>query len=309
MRVVIRALAALLAASALGGCTAAASPKPPLPTTQVTAQADSDVGNDRPQVTYDGLMVRRRVVLAIHSTGNADLGSLRKQLAVVAARRHTTLSPISASVLDPVVLDRLAPDLVVAMPVGATRAAAGKLMDSALTTGDRIVDDVQEVEVLPVLVHDLRFTVATDHPAATAKAIAREGILSDALGNYTATLSAHDLRIGYMGPLLSDHLVRSVRMGIARPAHTAPGAVAVTPRSTTGSGVDMSQEPAPAPAPVHASTGHHHGATAATVGRPSRVDPRPFALGLIAALGLTVALLVTRRRSSNAKAASRGVRG
>ncbi|MDX6301773.1 MAG: hypothetical protein QOF53_2987 [Nocardioidaceae bacterium] len=297
MKATLRAVAVLIAALALSGGAAAAKPSPPPPATAVTAQADTDVGNDRPQVSYDGLMVRRRVVLAIHSTANADLASLREQLDLAATGRHTTLSTMSASTLDPAVLDRLAPDLVVALPLGATRADAGKLMNSSLAAGGRIVDNVEEVDVIRVLVHDLRFTVAAAHPAVLAKAISREGILADALGNYTATLGAHRLRIAYTGPLLSDHLVQSVRIGIARPAHTAPRAVTVSPRSTTGTGVDMAKEPAPAPAAIHASvSSHNHGATAADVSAPSHLDPWPFpALGLFAALALTFALLRTKR--------------
>lgn len=39
-----------------------------------------------------------------------------------------------------------------------------------------------------MLVHDLQFTVASSDPAALAESIATEGILSDALGNYTISL-------------------------------------------------------------------------------------------------------------------------
>ncbi len=89
MSVAIRALAVLISVFVLGGCTAGATSSTQPPATGVTAQAGSDVGNDRPQVTYDGLMVRRRVVIAIHSTPNADLASLREQLDLAATRRHT----------------------------------------------------------------------------------------------------------------------------------------------------------------------------------------------------------------------------
>jgi hypothetical protein len=268
MRVAVRTVAVLMAAYALTGCTAGATttdPKPP--TVVVAAGAGSDIGNDRPQVTYDGLMVRRRVAVAIHSAPDADLAALRKQLDLAATRRHTTLSTISASVLDPAVLARLGPDLVVYLPAGATRADAAKLIDPAFAEGRRISDEAQEYDVIPVLVHDLRFTVGTANPAGLARDIAREGILSDALGIYTTTLRTHALDIAYTGPLLSDHLVESVRTGIARPADISPDVVAVSPRSTTGSGVDMAREPAPAPAPIQASTGHNHGAELPTAGR------------------------------------------
>lgn len=296
MRTAVRAVAVLTAALALSGGTARASTHPSPPATGAAAQSDSDVGNDRPEVTYDGLMVRRRVVIAIHSRSSADLAPLRRQLDLTAKRRHMTLSPLSASTLDPVVLERLAPDLVVALPSGATRGDAARLVDRASTGGGPVVGDVRRLEIHRVLVHDLRFTVPTAHSAGLAKAIAREGILSDALGNYAATPGAHELGIAYTGPLLSDHLVQSVRTGIARPAHSAPGLVTVSPRSRGGSGVDMSTEPVPPPAIIRASTDHHHGALPATVGRPSRADTWPFtALGLVAALGLALALLAATR--------------
>ena len=179
----IRALAVLITVFVLGGCTATAttsSSQPPA--TGVTAQAGSDVGNDRPQVTYDGLMVRRRVVIAIHANPDADLASLREQLDLAATRRHTRLTPVSASVLDPTILESLAPDLVVVLPSGATRVDAGKLIDPAFAENGRIIDKVQKYDVQSVLIHDLRFALATANPTVLAKAIAREGILSDALG-------------------------------------------------------------------------------------------------------------------------------
>ena len=205
-------------------------------------------------------MVRRRVVIALHSTSQADIASVRKQLRVAATRQHTRLSVISASVLDPADLDRLTPDLVVALPAGATRADAARLIDPAFAEGRRIAAEAQEFDVLPVLVHDLRFTVGTHDPVALARAINREGILADALGNYSATLGHHELEISYTGPLLSDHTVESIRTAMTRPANLAPPAVIVAPRSTTGAGVDMATEPKPAPAAIPAPTSHHHGA-------------------------------------------------
>ena len=76
----------------------------------VVAEAGSDVGNDRPRVTYDGLMVRRRVVIAIHPTSGADLVFLRRKMDDAATRLHMTLSTISVSVLDPAVLENLTPE-------------------------------------------------------------------------------------------------------------------------------------------------------------------------------------------------------
>ena len=46
-------------------------------------------------MTHDGLMVRRRVVIAILPTPGADVVSLREQLDRAAAGRHTTLTDIS----------------------------------------------------------------------------------------------------------------------------------------------------------------------------------------------------------------------
>ena len=90
----------------------------------------------------------------------------RRHLDRVAARAATpAVSPISASVLDPVPLEQLAPDLVVALPPDATLADGQALMDLALDDG-HWSDDVQAYDVLSVLVHDLRFTVSTAHPAA-----------------------------------------------------------------------------------------------------------------------------------------------
>lgn len=301
-----RVVAVLMAALALTSCTAGAATTNPQPSAAVVAaQAGSDVGNDRPRVTYDGLMVRRRVVIAIHSTLNTDLASLRKELDLAATRRHTTLSTISASVLDPAVLERLAPDVVVVLPAGTARADAGKLMHPAFAEGRRITDRVQQYDIVPVLVHDLRFTIGTATPAALARAIAREGILSDALGNYTTALGTHELDIAYTGPLLSDHLVESVRTGIARPAHVAPGGVTVSPRSTTGTGVDMATEPAqkPAPAVSRASAGHHHSAASPTPGGSSDSNPWIIpALGVLALLSLTL----VRRRAKRIDRSDKG---
>lgn len=297
MPVVVRAVAMLTAALALCGCTAGATTTHPEPAATVAAAAaGSDVGNDRPQVSYDGLMVRPRVVIAIHSTANADLTSLRTQLDLAATRRHTTLFTISASVLDPALLERVAPDLVVALPAGTTRADAGKLIDPSFAEGREISDDAQEYDVVRVLVHDLRFTVGTANPAVLAKAIAREGILADVLGNYTTTLGAHQLDVTYTGPLLSDRLVASVRNGIARRGDIAHAVVSVSPRSRSGVGVDMAREPAPAPAVFSASTGHHHTAELPAVARSSRPDPWTIAvLALTAGLSVTLLLLKTNR--------------
>jgi hypothetical protein len=252
----------LVLSLAIGGCSAGAGDTGSTPRPSRVAGGtggSSDVGNGRPQVTYDGLMVRRRMAIALRLPSGADITAPPDDLALAASRQHLTLSTIAVTALDPAMLERLAPDLVVALPAGTTRADAGKLVASAFRDGRSVRKVGRDLEVVPVLVHDLRFTVRTARPAAVARAIAREGILSDALGNYTTTLDSHTLRIAYTGPLLSDHLVQSVRTGIARPAHVASGTVTVSPRSTTGVGVDMSKEPAPAPPAITTSPGHRHG--------------------------------------------------
>lgn len=266
----------LLLAFALSGCTIRATTPTPISAPRssevaVEAEAGADVGNDRPHVTYDGLMVRRRVVIAIHPKPDTDLTSLRRELDQAAERRHTTLTSISPTVLDATTLENLFPELTVALPPGGTLANARALIDPA-SSQSRAFPGVQEFNVASVLVHDLQFTVATTNPAAVSSAIAREGILSDALGNYSTKLGRGELDIAYTGPLLSDDLVESVRVGIARRADTQPASVLVSPRSSVGVGVDMAKEPAPAkaaPATV-SSTVHHHGA-ALSVALPAAV--------------------------------------
>jgi hypothetical protein len=96
------------------------------------------------------------------------------------------------------------------------------------------------------------------NPAALSAAVDREGILSDALGNYDTTAKDGELSIGYTGPLLGDELVETVREGIARHAHVAASAIAVGPRSTAGSGVDMRTEPPWDPEVLENQTDHPH---------------------------------------------------
>ena len=242
----------------LTGCAAGApsAPADQPPRALIVAEARSDVGNDRPQVSFDGLMVRRRIVLAIR-IAPAQVAAVERHLDRVARRSHTSVSPISASVLDPVPLDQLAPDLVVALPRDATLEDGQQLMDLALHAR-HWNKTVQAYDVLSVLVHDLRFTVSTGHPAALSRAIAREGILSDALGHYTTLLGTKKLAILYTGPLLSDRLFRAVQAGIARRAHVGLIEVRIAPRTLAGVGVDLTQEPTPAPVEDSPSAGHHH---------------------------------------------------
>ena len=295
---VSRMASAVLLALALSGCTASATTSIPQPSgVVVAAEGGSDVGNDRPHVTYDGLMVRRRVVIAIQPTPDADLISLRKEMDKAATSRHTTLSSISPSVLDPALLEHLAPELTVALPAGGTLADARKLIDPSSSEGRRI-PEVEEYNVASVLVHDLQFTVSSANPAVLAKAIAREGILSDALGSYSTTLGSRELRITYTGPLLSDDLVESVRGGIARRADTQPGAVKVSPRSTTGVGVDMAKEPALAPAVTELSTAHNHSQGLPAVSGSSYSSLWAVSVFALAALLILTLVLIKIRRFS-----------
>ena len=289
----VRVASVLMLAVALSSCTAAATTATttPLPSGAVVAEGGSDVGNERPHVTYDGLMVRRRVVIAIHPTPDSDLISLRKEMDKAATGHHTTLSDISPSVLDAALLERLAPELAVVLPAGGTIVDARKLIDPA-SSERRTFRAVQEFNVASVLVHDLEFRVRSANPAVLAEAIAREGILSDALGNYTTTLGSGRLDITYTGPLLSDDLVESVRAGIARRAETQPAAVIVSPRSTTGVGVDMAKEPALPPAVSEISTAHNHGAALPAV-LPAVGGSSPTSLWAVSVVALAALLILT----------------
>jgi len=295
MNRVVRVASVLMLAFALGGCTAGATTtSTAAPSGAVTPNEGADVGNDRPRVTYDGLMVRRRVVIAIHTTPDANLTSLRKEMDEAATSAHTTLSGIAPTVLDAALLERLSPELTLSLPAGRTIADARTLINpAAMRSGS--FPEVQEYDVASVLVHDLRFTVSSADPAVLAEAIAREGILSDALGNYSTTLGSGELDITYTGPLLSDDLVESVRVGIGRGAGTEPAAVTVSPRSTTGAGVDMAKEPALAPLVAEASTAHNHGAVPPAVSASSPASPWTVSVVALAVLLLLTLLLLMRR--------------
>ncbi|MEO6200422.1 MAG: hypothetical protein ABIX44_04575 [Cryobacterium sp.] len=235
-------------------------------------EGDSDLGNGRPQVSYDGLMVRRRVVLAVHPTADADVVRLRNALEVAATRRGLTLADISPDVLGPVLLAHLVPALTLLLPVSASIQDADRLIDPASHPGGSI-PGVDHIHVESVLVHDLRFTVRSSDPASVVKAIAREGILTDSLGTYDTTPADGDLVITYTGPLLSDETIAAVRVGVARGANAAPSTVTVSARSTTGVGVDMSTEPELA-VPEEESDAEHGGDAGASTGHddPTAVE-------------------------------------
>jgi hypothetical protein len=256
----VRVVSVVLLASVLSGCTGGAqsgtSTSAP-PGVVLAAEPGSELGNGRPIVGYDGLMVRRRIVVAIHPTPDADLGVLRTALYTAAGGHGLTLSEISPDVLGAGVLQHMVPELIVLLPSDATVADGGELADLAFSKA-RVFPGLDHVHIASVLVHDLRFTVGSADPSAVAEAIALEGIVSDALGNYE-TVVGGQLEIRYTGPLLSDATVESVRGGIARGAGVAAGEVTVSPRSGTGAGVDMEKEPVEDVVPEDATSHDHAG--------------------------------------------------
>ena len=256
MKAAAVAVSVVLASSLLAGCTAGAppGPRPSDPSGVVlTSESGSELGNGRPQVSHDGLMVRRRIVVAIHPAPDADLDKLRTALNSAAGSLGLAVSPISPDVLGARVLQHTVPELIVALPGNATIADGGELVDLAFGH-DQAFPGLDHVHVAQVLVHDLRFTVSSPNPGTVAEAIALEGILADALGNYDTRVGDGELEFAYTGPLLSDKTVEAVRRGVARAAGNSPDNVKVAPRSGTGTGVDMAKEPAEAAAaeePVH----------------------------------------------------------
>jgi hypothetical protein len=293
-----RAVPLVLLAVVLGGCTSGAATAPTgggpaVASPSADAEAGADAGNDRPVVTYDGLMVRRRLAIAVRATPGADVPAVRRSLDVAAAQMGMTLSDLLPDVLAAPDLERIAPDVVVSLPGDSTAASAAALV-GRLSSGRGTVPGTERCEVVRVLVHDLRFTVAAGDPARVRRGIDREGILSDALGRYGTVLRPTALQITYTGPLLSDGLVQAVRSGIARRASTRAGAVEVAPRSTTGSGVEMSSEPA-VPAVAEGVTRHQH-ELAAQPGAPTSGWVAPaFVTAVLSGCLLALALLWARR--------------
>jgi hypothetical protein len=268
-RIFLIAPAALLSLS-LSGCTGgvqaspSANPAPAVPSSSAAAAADQvlaqaeqgqDLGNGRPVVSNDGLMVRRRVVIAVHSDLDADVAGIRKKLE--AAAGSTKLSNISPDVLEPAVLQQVVPEVIVALPTTSTLDDGRAIVNRATQEGTGKLG-VNNFFVLPVLVHDLRFSVGATNPTSLSAAVDREGIVSDALGNYDTAIKDGQLSISYTGPLLGDEIVQSVRAGIARQAHAAASTVTVGPRSTTGTGVDMAIEPEWDPEQLESITDHPH---------------------------------------------------
>lgn len=206
----------------------------------------TDVGNGRPGTTYDGLMVRRRVVVAVHHAEDADAETLRQRLADTATERGLELADISPDVLGAATLEHMVPEVIMALPTESTTADAEALAAAAFGPEGSFAG-LKHVHVGSVLVHDLRFTVASPDPGTAAADIEYEGIVSDALGNYVMDVDAAALSIHYTGPILSDALVESVRAGMGRSVGTGADAIEVGPRSQEGTGVILANEP-PQPA-------------------------------------------------------------
>ena len=297
-------LLTLLSAGLLGvflsGCTAGASVPPSgvTPTVSVTnAENGSEIGNGRPTVSFDGPLVQRRVVLAVEA--DADLPALRARLEQRASASHLALTDISPDVLPAGVLEQGVPQLTVLLSAGATRDEARALLAS---DGPESIDSYF---VLSVLVHDLRFVVDSADPTALADAVAREGILSDDLGNYGSAIGANTLEVSYLGALLGDDVVADVRGGMARSAGITADQVRVAAGTPGGAGVDMAAEPEPA-AVVIADSDASHGhdgsvsATAATSPGPAVNAWSVYGIGLTVLLIGSVGIMIWtgRRRSA-----------
>jgi hypothetical protein len=203
-------------------------------------------GNGRPVVSYDGLMVRRCTAVAVYPAVPGSAPAVRRALRAAGARAGLALVDVPPDVLSPATLQRQVPEVVDCVPPGTDTA---RLLARPLPGEDHHL-------VESVLVHDLAFTVRPTGrtPAALAAALDREGILADSLGRYDVRVAGPALRILYTGLLLGDDEVTTVRAAIAR--WSGGAAVTVGPRSPTGPGVRLADEPPPAPAlPDDA---HHH---------------------------------------------------
>ncbi|WP_104082329.1 hypothetical protein [Cryobacterium sp. Y11] len=256
---------AVLLVLILSGCTAGVAAPDSLVKSTVAPEPGADLGNDRPVVTFDGLMVRRRVALAVHADENVDLPGLRAELERRATDASLTLSDIAPDVLPAGLLDQAVPVLTMLLPAGTTTAQTRALIGPEASVSSLSASQDSTFFVVDVLVHDLRFEVAAADPAQVADSIATEGIVADAIGTYGTTLGAGLLGVDYIGPLLSDGLVESVRVGIARGAGTAAAEVAVRPESATGVGVNIAIEPLPTPAVIAETMMDHDAAEATSV--------------------------------------------
>jgi len=295
-------LLALLSCVLLSGCTAGAptalsarSASPGAPAA-ASGAGSGDIGNGRPTVSYDGPLVQRRVVLAVHTGADVDAPVLRAGLEQRAAGANLTLSDTSPDTLPPGVLEQAVPQLTLLLPAGSSEDDARGIIDASGPSAN----PPAQYFVLTVLVHDVVFEVASTDPAALADAIAREGILSDALGNYDTVLGTDTVKVVYLGTLLGDEMVESVRSAMARPAGTTPTLVTVAAGTPGAEGVDVAAEPEPKPVTLAGGASHDSAADPAAPGAPpgaetATVSPRPgiwlvYWFGLAAVLCVTVAL-------------------
>ena len=104
----------------------------------------------------------------------------------VAATGGVALFDVSPVVLDAATLDHLVPEVILALPAGRTTPTPPGWPSSPAAQGQ--LPRCRGVPgVATVLVHDLRFfEVTSSDPQRLSRSIAREGILSDALGSYTS---------------------------------------------------------------------------------------------------------------------------
>ncbi|TFC24764.1 hypothetical protein E3O25_16705 [Cryobacterium sp. TMT1-3] len=278
--------AGLLGCALLSGCTAGASAPTAATPASVSpvASEDSagDIGNGRPTVSYDGLLVQRRVVLAVQTAADADAPAMRFELEERAHDAGVSLTDISPDVLPAGVLEQAVPQLTLLLPANVSEGQARALIE------EMVSNSPAQYYVLTVLVHDLIFEVPSTDSPTLAEAIAREGILSDALGNYDTTLGANTLDVAYLGTLLGDEVVDSVRSAIARPAGITPKRVSVRAGTPGGPGVDVAAEPIPKP--VVLADGVSHEAAGAS---PIATDSLPFRPWVAYGIGLATVLSVT----------------
>ena len=295
----------LLGCALLSGCTAGASAQtsgaPASANVLASEESAGDIGNGRPTVSYDGPMVQRRVVLAVKTATDAAAPAMRFRLEERAHSAGVTLTDISPDVLPAGVLEQAVPQLTLLLPTEVSEGDARALVADATVS-----DSPAEYFVLTVLVHDLVFAVAAADPPTVAAAIAREGILSDALGNYETELGADIVGVTYLGTLLGDEVVDSVRDAMARPAGTTPMRVSVEAGTPGAPGVDVAAEPIPKPVTLAGGVSHETAgdSLAAATESPPFTPWLAYGVGLAAVLSLTVAFagwsLYQRRRLATA---------
>jgi hypothetical protein len=315
LRQVLSVASAVLLSITASACTAEAPPIDP-PEPRATAVPGAESGNSRPLVSFDGPMVRRRVVLALVSSG-ADVAAVRAALEPVAARLGMDLTDLPGTVLDPEDLEESFPELTLALPEGRRTVDARALIEAS--PGAAI--PAESIRLATVLVHDLAFTVPAADPGGAGRSIDAEGILSDVLGHYDLAREGSALSVGYTGPLLSDESIGAVRVGMARAADTDPSAVGVFPRTPTGGGVRLPETASAAASATGSTTASvgaaptgavqlpvehgRHGASAAAQGGVSGTTERASALVapfLVVVSGLAAAwiaslIVIARRRS------------